>query len=191
MPAKGFRLTPYGSEGDPIFSAWLLANPVLWARVGTTLSPATAGDSLDMGAGNITAANLAISNWNTAYGWGNHASAGYLTSVTAHNLLSATHGDTLTDSVVAGDLMIGNATPKWSRLAKSTDGKVLTLVSGFPAWTALAAGTFSFGAANQIPVMNAGATDFGYSAKLKFDTTDGLNLSDLPIHTKRIYMDGY
>jgi hypothetical protein len=24
------------------------------------------------------------SNWNTAYGWGNHASAGYLTSVTAH-----------------------------------------------------------------------------------------------------------
>jgi hypothetical protein len=26
-----------------------------------------------------------ISNWNTAYGWGNHASAGYLTSLPSHN----------------------------------------------------------------------------------------------------------
>ena len=35
----------------------------------------------------------------------------------AHNLLSAIHGDTLTASVVAGDIIIGNDTPKWSRLA--------------------------------------------------------------------------
>ena len=26
-----------------------------------------------------------ISNWDTAYGWGNHASAGYLTSETSHS----------------------------------------------------------------------------------------------------------
>jgi hypothetical protein len=60
----------------------------------------------------------------------------YLTTVTAHNLLSATHGDTLTDTVVAGDIMIGNATPKWSRLAKGTDGYVLTIdsTSHLPAW---------------------------------------------------------
>lgn len=30
--------------------------------------------------GNVTGANLNISNWNTAYGWGNHASAGYFTN---------------------------------------------------------------------------------------------------------------
>lgn len=36
---------------------------------------------------------------------------------TAHNILSATHGDTLAASVVDGDVMIGNVTPKWSRLA--------------------------------------------------------------------------
>ena len=41
------------SETDPVFSA----------------SPAA----------NITSTN--ISNWNTAYGWGNHASAGYLTTI--------------------------------------------------------------------------------------------------------------
>jgi hypothetical protein len=42
-----------------------------------------AGDVYNAGAGTFTGAvtgsNLAISNWNTAYGWGNHASAGYVT----------------------------------------------------------------------------------------------------------------
>lgn len=31
--------------------------------------------------GAVTGSNLNIANWNTAFGWGNHASAGYLTSV--------------------------------------------------------------------------------------------------------------
>lgn len=52
----------------------------------------------------------AISQWTN--------DAGYLTSVSAHNLLSATHGDTLTDTVVRGDILYGNSTPKWARLAK-------------------------------------------------------------------------
>lgn len=51
--------------------------------------------------------------------------AGYLTSVTAHNLLSATHGDTLAASVVRGDVVVGNATPKWSRLAIGAAGTFL------------------------------------------------------------------
>ena len=67
----------------------------------------------------------------------------YLTSVTAHNVLSATHGDTLTDTVVAGDIMIGNATPKWARLAKGTDGYVLTIDSSthLPAWKVASGGS--------------------------------------------------
>jgi hypothetical protein len=40
--------------------------------------------------GNVTGANLAISNWNTAYGWGDHSGAGYLTTVTFSNLNAAT-----------------------------------------------------------------------------------------------------
>jgi len=51
-----------------------------------------------------------------------------------HNILSATHLDTLADTVVAGDLLYGNATPKWARLPKSADGKYLKLISGLPAW---------------------------------------------------------
>jgi len=34
-----------------------------------------------------------------------------------HNVLSASHADTLADNVVDGDVIIGNVTPKWSRLA--------------------------------------------------------------------------
>src|SRR5438128_4083670 len=55
--------------------------------------------------------------------WTNES--GYLTSVTAHNVLSATHGDTLTASVVRGDLIIGNSTPKWARLAIGAANTVL------------------------------------------------------------------
>ena len=36
--------------------------------------------------GNVTGANLAVSNWNTAYGWGDHSGQGYLTTVTFSNL---------------------------------------------------------------------------------------------------------
>jgi hypothetical protein len=61
----------------------------------------------------------------------------------AHNLLSATHGDTLADSVVAGDLIYGNATPKWARLPKSSDSYVLTIdpTTHLPTWKALPAGS--------------------------------------------------
>jgi hypothetical protein len=55
-------------------------------------------------------------------------------AATAHDLLSATHLDTLTASVVAGDLIFGNAAPLWARLGKGTDSQVLTMVAGFPAW---------------------------------------------------------
>ncbi len=36
--------------------------------------------------GAVTGSNLNIANWNTAFGWGNHASAGYLTSVAFNNI---------------------------------------------------------------------------------------------------------
>ena len=50
-------------------------------------------------AANIT--NTNISNWNTAYGWGNHATQGYLTSVSLNTntdvtITSPTNGQVLT-----------------------------------------------------------------------------------------------
>jgi len=57
----------------------------------------------------------------------------------SHVILSADHTDTLADSVVAGDMMIGNATPKWARLAKGTALHTLCMNAGgtLPEWTAV------------------------------------------------------
>jgi hypothetical protein len=51
--------------------------------------------------GTVTGSNLNISNWDTAYSWGNHASAGYLTSVAFNNIDSGavtTSSETFTTS---------------------------------------------------------------------------------------------
>jgi hypothetical protein len=57
----------------------------------------------------------------------------------AHNVLSVTHTDTLADTVIRGDILYGNATPKWARLAKGTEGYVLTMGANEPSWAAPAA----------------------------------------------------
>jgi hypothetical protein len=62
----------------------------------------------------------------------------------AHNLLdSAVHGDVLTDTVTAGDMVFGNATPKWASLAITVPAATFFNVVGvfnaetLPAWKAL------------------------------------------------------
>jgi hypothetical protein len=87
-----------------------------------------------------------------AYGVG-----GSTAIVAAHNLLSATHLDTLAASVVAGDIIYGNATPKWARLAKGTDGQVLTLASGLPSWASAGAATTAWPAPGKLKI---GTTEY-------------------------------
>jgi hypothetical protein len=55
----------------------------------------------------------------------------------AHDILSATHSDTLVGAVVRGDIIVGNATPKWARVAKGNQYDVLMMGANDPAWTAL------------------------------------------------------
>jgi hypothetical protein len=61
-------------------------------------------------------------------------------SVAGHDILSASHTDSTAGAVVAGDLIYGDNTPKWVRLAHGSDGDVLTLASGLPSWAAPAGG---------------------------------------------------
>jgi len=67
----------------------------------------------------------------------------------AHKLLSATHDDTLAGTVVRGDLVVGNATPAWARLARPTIQSLLYMRSSDPAWADAVAGdgelTFNLG----------------------------------------------
>jgi hypothetical protein len=53
---------------------------------------------------------------------------------TNHDILSATHTDSLAASVVRGDIIIGNSTPKWARLAKGAQYAALLMGANDPAW---------------------------------------------------------
>lgn len=72
--------------------------------------------------------------------------ATYLTSVTAHKLLSSTHSDTVAADAVLGDLLYGNSTPEWTKLAGNitTTKKFLTQtgtgsISAVPGWNTISA----------------------------------------------------
>jgi len=54
-----------------------------------------------------------------------------------HELLSLVHTDTLADTVLRGDLIVGNSTPAWARLAKGDQCKVLMMGADDPAWEPL------------------------------------------------------
>lgn len=59
------------------------------SRTGTTVdavafaAPITASSTI-AATGAVTGSNLNVSNWDTAFGWGDHAGGGYLTSETSH-----------------------------------------------------------------------------------------------------------
>lgn len=89
----------------------------------------------------------AIANWNTAYGWGNHASAGYLTSLTAASTYQTALG--FTPANKAGDTFSGNI-----QVANGTDSRVNLQVSGVTEGI-LSANTTRvlFGSVNAIPII--------------------------------------
>jgi hypothetical protein len=55
-------------------------------------------------------------------------------SVAAHDVLSATHGDTLASAVSVGSMIFGNATPKWAELNAGTEGQILEMGATLPGW---------------------------------------------------------
>lgn len=60
-----------------------------------------------------------------------------LPGTTAHDILSVTHSDTLADSVIRGDILYGNSTPKWARLAKGSTNYLLKSGASDVAWNSL------------------------------------------------------
>lgn len=86
----------------------------------------------------------------------NFVSSAIQTADIAHNLLSTTHSDTLADSVVAGDILYGNATPKWARLAITVPAANILNVVGVangetvPSWKSI------FDSTNPQAIVDAG-----------------------------------
>ena len=66
-----------------------------------------------------------------------------LATALSHDLLSTTHSDTVTASVVRGDIIIGNSTPSWDRLATGSSAEYLRSDGTDPSWSALLAADLS------------------------------------------------
>ena len=65
-----------------------------------TLKPLSNGNADLTISGSVFADNLAISNWDTAFGWGNHASIGYLTSSSLSGYATQTYVNTAISNLV-------------------------------------------------------------------------------------------
>jgi len=94
-PDLSSYLTSY-TETDPVFTA----SPV----------------------GSVT--NSQVTNWNTAYGWGNHASAGYLTAEADTLATVVARGGTTTGNIQVNDLTVSG---NFSVIGTSTTNNVATL----------------------------------------------------------------
>lgn len=77
---------------------------VLKVTNGSTGLGSLKASTLDVNGSSVT--STAIGNWNTAFGWGNHASAGYLTSATA----ASTYAPISTAVTLAGTQTLTNKT---------------------------------------------------------------------------------
>ncbi|MFA5378501.1 MAG: hypothetical protein WC455_22295 [Dehalococcoidia bacterium] len=118
--------------GNPGVDGYVLSSTALGVRSWIAAGGALALDDLtDVDAAAPT--DHDIIQYHTGIGWVH----GSLPAGAAHDILSATHGDTTADTVVRGDIIIGSgATPKWTRLAKGTAGYILAMGADEPAWAA-------------------------------------------------------
>lgn len=131
-----------GSVGCPLLATG--SRGLTWGQdLRTSASPEFAGATLSgLTASTLLTANgsKALTSLANAAGYLYNDGAGALSYVatatpTAHDLLSARHGDTLADTVVRGDLLVGNSTPKWARKAKGSAGQLVTFDASDVAYT--------------------------------------------------------
>ncbi|HEX7069689.1 MAG TPA: hypothetical protein VF190_02740, partial [Rhodothermales bacterium] len=66
-------------------------------------------------------------------GWGNLCGEGGGTG--SHNLLSATHSDTVANAAVRGAVIVANSTPAWARLTPNAAGQVLRFSGTDTIWS--------------------------------------------------------
>ena len=125
------------------------------------------GNDIDMGVNTIADSN--VGQWDTAYSWGNHASAGYITTL---GVLSG-HTDVHTASPSDGQVLT------WDQ--SNTRWAPETLSPHTTAWTTLTDTPANYsGAGGKFVKVNAGATgleyftDPGYISSLVADTTPQL-----------------
>lgn len=89
----------------------------------------------------------------------------------AHDVLSATHGDTLAAGVSQGSLIYGNATPKWAELVLSANSVLVSDATDVKWATTLPTGVQDN--ITRLGTLIAGATGAGFTVALTTSTITG------------------
>ena len=108
---------PSFTESDPNFAAWLLTNPFNgYATQSWVNSQGFLKTESDPVFSAWATANDHHANWDTAYGWGNHASAGYLTSLSGALLATgavtgaSAQAQAFTNGIISPSVLGGSGT---------------------------------------------------------------------------------
>lgn len=129
---------------DPAYGALDLSGTAVTGILAAARFPALTGD-ITTASGAVATSLATTTVTAAAYGDSTHYptftvdTKGRLTAAAqltfpAHNILSATHGDSAVAAVARGALIIGNATPAWGRLTVGTAGQFLRTDGTDIAW---------------------------------------------------------
>ena len=110
------------------------------------------------------------------------------TILTSNAAVTAAQGGTGLTSYTAGDLLYASGTTTISKLAKGTDGQVLTLAAGIPSW-ANNNGITGTGTASYLPKYGAGGTTITNSMVFDNGTSVGINTAS-PGSTFKLDVNG-
>lgn len=102
-----------------------------WQTLDASGNIKTSGSGGGGGSGTVTSVNVSGGTTGTSFTGGPITTSG---TITMTGTLNETHGGTNQTGYAAGDMLYANATNTLSILPASTDGYILTLVSGLPDW---------------------------------------------------------
>lgn len=122
-------------------------------------------------------------NWNTAVTWGNHSTYGYF-STTTDQVLDVTYGGTGTTTWEANSLVYADTDDHLSEVLAGSEGQVLVISGGSPAWSDTAAAT-------QHPLLGAQHNDVIDAAVVRGDLMIGTSTPSTAWARLALGPDGY